>query len=193
MSCAFGPRTAEDRDGSRFNQLRIGMLFEDPKTRELLRRIVGRLCKDPFLADDLMQEGIIHLWMMEQERPAQTESWYLQSCRFHLNNEMQRGRSVDAFKRHGQRISIVLGETETEDWEIPCDEGFYSEISIREIFGMLEAALSPVEKRVLGLLERGLRVQQIAGRIGISHQAVSKHRAKIARLAAELGITLKPS
>src|SRR4051812_14322795 len=89
------------------------MLYEDHGTRESLRKIVCRISRDPALNDDLMQEGIIHLWMIEASRPEQTSSWYLQSCQFHLLNYMQSGRSMDAAKRCARRAPLPPEDTET--------------------------------------------------------------------------------
>ena len=70
------------------------MLIDDVRTRELLSRIVSRLSTNPTGRDDLMQEALVHLWLLEERRPGQRQSWYLQSCKFHLQNYIAAGRSV---------------------------------------------------------------------------------------------------
>ena len=49
-----------------------------------LRLIVERLTRNAALNGDLMQEALIHLWRLEEQRPGQSQHWYLRGCRFHL-------------------------------------------------------------------------------------------------------------
>src|SRR2546427_3728704 len=79
------------------------MLIDDARTRELLARIVHRLSSDSAIREDLMQEALVHLWLLEERRPGQRQSWYLQSCKFHLQNYITAGRSVDSPKRRSRK------------------------------------------------------------------------------------------
>src|SRR5713101_7652127 len=82
------------------------MLFEEPWMRKMLRRVVYRVKVDSISTDDLIQEGLIHLWRLERRSPGQTLSWYLQSCRFHLLHYVNAGRSVDVWKRRRLVVSF---------------------------------------------------------------------------------------
>src|SRR5438034_286985 len=84
------------------------MLFEQAETQKVLSRIVTQLSWHPAWHEDLMQEGMIHLWRSEDERPGQSPSWYLQSCQFHLRHHLARGRSVDSWKRQDHGMSLFL-------------------------------------------------------------------------------------
>src|SRR5438132_877048 len=88
------------------------MLVNDFRTVTTLRRIADSLASDASERDDLVQEALMHLWLMECRRPGQSISWYLQSCRFHLQHYLARGRSVDSKKRSASRTNL-LGTEET--------------------------------------------------------------------------------
>src|SRR5207249_7485062 len=88
------------------------MLIDDARTRELLSRIVFRLSADSAVRDDLMQEALVHLWLLEERRPDQRQSWYLQSCKFHLQNYISAGRSVDSPKRSRGRMTLLKDDEE---------------------------------------------------------------------------------
>src|SRR5262245_30172991 len=100
--------------------------MEDHRTLDGLRRIVCRMSSDPVLQQDLKQEGLVHLWRISKRKPVRTRSWYLQSCRFHLQHWLASGRSVDSPKRArgDRRISLdgadneaILGDTNGELFE----------------------------------------------------------------------------
>src|SRR6266404_3118644 len=75
------------------------MFVDEPATRLSLVRMIRKMTANPTLCQDLLQEALIHLWLTETRRPGQTESWYLQSCKFHLLHYLASGRSVDCTKR----------------------------------------------------------------------------------------------
>src|ERR687888_919930 len=75
------------------------MLIEDAGICRTLRKIISGLTADPVLQDDLMQEGLVRLWRLEEREPGHSRSWYLQNCRFHLQHWLASGRSVDSLKR----------------------------------------------------------------------------------------------
>src|SRR5260370_3039644 len=79
------------------------MYFEEPSIQDSLIHMIRRMTSNPTLRDDLLQEALIHFWLTESRRPGQTQSWYLQSCRFHLQHYLASGRSIDSTKpRAGQ-------------------------------------------------------------------------------------------
>ena len=75
------------------------MLINNASFRDEVRRIVNGFTKNVALQEDLLQEAMIHAWRVETEKPDRTRSWYLQSCRFHLQHWLALGRSVDSLKR----------------------------------------------------------------------------------------------
>ena len=171
------------------------MLIFNVKTRQKLWRIVRQICGDPAAHDDLMQEALLHLWQREIQTPAQTQSWYLQSCRFHLLSYLNRGRSVDSVKRrHDQCLpdeelelahSLLAGKANGES---PLDS-----VCVLDIVELLSKRLSAREQDVLTHLIEGSGPREIARKLSISHQSVSKHRRKLAALAIKMGIFPLPS
>lgn len=166
------------------------MLIDEARTREMLRRIVCRLSGDEGIREDLMQVATIHLWLIEARLTGQTVSWYLQSCKYHLQNLMASGKSIDAGKRRHGKV----------DWE--ADEAFATAVpvtradgenvvgwvSARDMLAQLTKQLSAKETDILGGVVSGLGSREIGRNLGMSHQAVAKHRRKIARQAMCMGI-----
>src|SRR5258708_38767198 len=72
--------------------------------RDCLERMIRRITDDLELRDDLLQEALLHLWQAQARRPNQTQSWYLQSCKFRLQHYLATGRSVDSAKRRRGRM-----------------------------------------------------------------------------------------
>jgi len=170
------------------------MLIFNTKTQQKLWRIVRQISRDSAAQEDLMQEALVHLWQQEVHRPAQTLSWYLQSCRFHLLNYLNRGRSVDSFK-HRQDQCPSSEEVEFAqflfarrgDSESPLDS-----VCALDIIELLSKKLSSREQDILAHLVQGSGPREIAKKLRISHQSVSKHRQKLAALAIKMGISPLP-
>src|SRR6185369_3514784 len=91
------------------------MLIEDTKIMESLWRIVSRLAADSAMQKDLMQEALVRLWRLENEKPGRTRSWYLQNCRFHLQHWLALGRSLDSFKRANGDNRVVIDTVAYEE------------------------------------------------------------------------------
>lgn len=72
----------------------------------------------------------------------------------------------------------------TEHWE--AETAVLAPGSDRELVDSLLPLLTPAEVRVLQGLRLGLDIGDIAQELGVSHQAVSKHRRSIAQLVAFL-------
>ncbi len=165
------------------------MLIFNSKTRQRLWRIVRQLSSNPAAQDDLMQEALLHLWQQEMEIPAQTESWYLQSCRFHMLSYLNRGRSVDSFKRRHDQCrtdeETELGQSPGENGE---SESPLDSLYVRDIVDLLSKRLNVREQDILAQLMQGAGPREIARKLSISHQSVSKHRQKLAALAIKMGI-----
>ena len=166
------------------------MLFEDRTIRAQLERIIARMSDCDTWRDDLLQEGLIHLWRMEEQRPNQKLSWYLQGCLFHLRRFIAIGRSVDSWKRR-QRV-IPLPIDEQGDWEfLPpdyVDGEFISEIGAQEAIEYLCQWLTASEKEVLACLAEGLAPHEISQKLRISCKTILRYRRRIARLTLRLGL-----
>ncbi len=164
------------------------MHVDEPRTKELLGRLVQNISSNPTLWDDLRQEALIHLWITEVRRPGQTRSWYLQSCKFHLLHYLASGRSVDSMKRRDGQMPCESQSEEPSDRLELVDPGasVLSFVSARELVSLLARRLLPLEKAVLDCLADGLGPREIGRRLKISHTMVIKHRCKIASLLARL-------
>src|SRR5690242_4704157 len=135
------------------------MLVHQKETRAVVRRIVFKLTADPALQDDLTQEALVHLWLREQQIPGQTQSWYLQSCRFFLQNFMRHGRSVDSAKHFGSACVSTDLEASMEKLDADGSLGQTSVqalVSTREILDLLSKWLTPTERLILFCLADGL-------------------------------------
>ena len=166
------------------------MVFEQRRTHGILRGVVRRLTQERTLQEDLIQEAIIHLWLRETERPGQSQSWYIQSCRFYLQNLLRKGRSVDSGK-HRPTPTLHDGSGEEEEQEEVnggIHDTLFALVCARDLVSVLSKWLSPVEKQVLNLGVDGLSLREIAVRLGLSHTTVNKYRRNIARLASRLGL-----
>jgi DNA-directed RNA polymerase specialized sigma24 family protein len=169
------------------------LLVEDPRVCALLRRLVSRLTVDQALRDDMMQECQIHVWWLERNRPGHTRSWYLQSCRFHLQHWLVRGRSVDSLKRAtgDKRVEIHgngVMETLPVEWHHTNAE-LVEVVSARDMVLTLAAHLKPSEHGVLRGLADGMSVRDIAKHLEIPYSTAIQCRRRIAALATRLGIS----
>lgn len=168
------------------------MLIDCAETVGILRQIVARAAADVSLREDLMQEALVHLWQQEQQHPGQRRSWYLQSCCYHLQNYLHRGCSVDSSKHCAACLlcwddnRIEVGDDETPDG----GAGVFAEVSAADMQAQLTKRLTPLQRRILALLNDGFSLRETAVRLLLSHSAVVKHRRKMALVAGSLGIGL---
>ena len=161
------------------------MLIDDARTRELLSRIVFRLSADSAIREDLMQEALVHLWLREARYPGQKRSWYLQSCRFHLQHYLQRGRSIDSRKR-GTGSAELPDEEETETPELIGQHDYAAQATVNDLVGVLSASLNSIEKQMLDCLLDGLTLREIASTLRISAPTALKYRRRIGDLFKRL-------
>jgi DNA-directed RNA polymerase specialized sigma24 family protein len=170
------------------------MLIDEVQTRELLCRIVRRLTADASLGEDLLQEALLHLWLLEEQRPGQSRSWYLQGCKYHLQNYMSAGKSIDSPKRKQGKLVFSSDFAEIDDFvsEPQLEAMIFAQISARDIISQLSSRLTAFEQSVLFHLAEGLRAREIAARLNVSHTTVIKHRRKIAAVALKMGIPRLP-
>src|SRR6266404_1241964 len=118
-----------------------GMESDHPALRESLIRMVHGVTRDAALRQDLMQEALLHLWLIQARRPAQTRSWYLQSCKFHLQHYLASGRSVDSTKRSAGQLQFAPNAE--EDFFDDSDAGntVFTSVSARDIISLLSRHL----------------------------------------------------
>jgi RNA polymerase sigma factor (sigma-70 family) len=165
----------------------MAMIFEQRRTSGLLRGMVRRLTTERTLEEDLIQEAIIHLWLREKEHPGQCQSWYIQSCRLHLQNYLRKGRSVDGSKRR-HAATLPITEVDQEYLEPRVDDSLLSLICARDLMAELSKWLTPSERHLLSLAHDGLSAREIGERLNLSHTSVIRHRRNIAALASRLRV-----
>jgi DNA-directed RNA polymerase specialized sigma24 family protein len=174
------------------------MSIDDLKTVERLNRIVGRLTSHPDLREELMQEALIHLWQVQEQQPGQSESWYLQSCRYHLQHFLVAGRSVDSPKRRAANVNASLnGEDDSNGFlieeTVECGVPILADISARDLIEATSQRLAARERAVLRCLAEEWKTCEIAQHLKISHPTVVKSRRKIARMLNQLtGVSRVP-
>jgi DNA-directed RNA polymerase specialized sigma24 family protein len=162
---------------------------DHPSIQKTLLCIVITLEHNSSLQDDLLQEALIHFWLIQRQRTGQSLSWYLQSCRFHLLNHLSRGRSVDAWKRRHAR-HVLQEECDPENtltFDVASDDTLMGSVTARDLIEVISQRIKPLERRTLSYLAEGFGVREIARKLHVSHQAVSKQRKRIATLAIQLG------
>src|SRR5260370_14116744 len=170
------------------------MYFEEPSIQDSLIHMIRRMTSNPTLRDDLLQEALIHFWLTQSRRPGQTRSWYLQSCKFHLQHYLASGRSIDSAKRRASELNFGDSPEDGEGFPDEADAGntVLTWVSAREIMSLLARHLSPSEKAVLDHLANGLGPREIGRELRISHTLVIRHRRRIASLLTGLGIASAP-
>jgi RNA polymerase sigma factor (sigma-70 family) len=156
--------------------------------RESLVQMIRRLTPNATLREDLLQEAMIHLWRIETRRPGQTRSWYLQSCRFHLQHYLNCGRSIDSSKRWRDQLPLSDYSDDAPNPGEQSDSGnsIFTCVSAREIMSLLTPHLTPQEKQVLVCLAEGLGPREIGRKLNLSHTMAIRHRRKIATLLKRL-------
>ena len=194
--CLVGPGTKRFRRGQTTGSTgREGraVFFEDSNVERLLRGLVRRCSGTAGLQEDLAQEARFCLWRLELQRPGQRRAWYLQGCRFHLQNYLRSGRSIDSTKRSGAQRFEAFDIEEPASELFEADASVWEEIYAHDLIDILSAQLGTQGKKVLLCLADGMTNREIARRQGISHTAVGKWRRKIALLALACGGGPRPS
>jgi len=165
-------------------------LIEDAPLWASLRKIVSGFTANPVVHQDLMQEGLIHLWRLEGAKPGQTRSWYLQACQFHVRHWLAAGRSLDSPKRAvaDKRVAIDESDSEVALPEYHTNGELFDTVSFRDTIATLATHLKSAEQGVLRGLAEDLTMVEIASKVGISYPTVLKYRSKIAALTIRLGI-----
>ena len=167
-------------------------LIEDPSLQASLQCLIAGLGREPALQEDLMQESLVHLWRVGRDYPGRTRSWYLQSCRYHVQHWLASGRSVDSPKRAqaDKRLAINGSDCEAALPEYHTNGEVFEAVSFRDVVSTLARHLKPRERVVLWGLVEGRAVSEIASKFGISRPTVIKYRRTIAALTIKLGAAL---
>ena len=171
------------------------MLYEDVQIQSVLWRMTARLTSDHHLRQDLMQDGLVHLWKIELHHPGNTTSWYLQSCEFHLRNVLRHGRSLDSPRRKGHfGISLSILSSILEDLiQFRYEECIVSEVHQAEIIRELSSQLSALDLAILKRLINGESTREIGRRLGRSAMAISKSRKRIRETVEQTGLEIGAS
>jgi DNA-directed RNA polymerase specialized sigma24 family protein len=169
------------------------MFADESGVRESLLRVIRRMTADVTLQDDLLQEALIHWWLMQNQRPGQTRSWYLQSVKFHLLHHLSAGRSIDSAKRrsgqfHAEDPADANGYDEEED----PGAGVVASVSVRDLLAQLFRRLVPQERTILQYLAEGWGAREIGRKLKMSHTMVLKHRRRIASVLVRLEMPSRP-
>jgi DNA-directed RNA polymerase specialized sigma24 family protein len=171
-----------------------GSLSEQPVMRKQLLAIAVRLKTDPVWGwEDLFQEGLLRLWHMQQKRPGQTVSWYLQNADHYLRNLLKGGRSLDSAKRRSGRVESALesdeGDEALEAAAAQKDDRYsMSQIYADEAVEELRCWLNRLDTPVFELLIQDRGTREIALLLRISSRDVIQRCREIAQQAKNLGI-----
>ncbi len=138
------------------------------------------------------RKAMVHLWLTETRRPGQTPSWYLQSCRFHLQHYLNSGKSIDSLRRWREQSRLPDYTDDDDTSNEPGDSGnsVFTYVSAREIVALLKLGLSAQEQAVLDCLADGLGTREIGRKLKLSHTMVIRHRRRIASLFTRLEMPL---
>jgi RNA polymerase sigma factor (sigma-70 family) len=164
------------------------MLVSDPRVRARLRSVARSIVVHSSDLDDVLQEMLIHLWRCELANPGQTESWYLQSCKFRGMDYLKRGRSVDS-KRRTDCILVSIhsdADDDTPFFEPPDVRDFRDELFAGDVLSLLRERLTLSQRAVLDAFAKGDSVSEVSESLGCSHQYISKQRKKIAHALANV-------
>jgi DNA-directed RNA polymerase specialized sigma24 family protein len=167
------------------------MHIDDPEVYERLAKLIQAKTKDSTLREDLNQEALVHLWLTEKENPGHTLSWYLQSCRFHIQHLLDSGRSLDSPKRRhlGCQITCDPAQDSALDQVFRLDANTHEHVDVQDLLAKLRGCLKPKDRLVLYLLADGYGIREIADALGLTHPAILKRVNRIALASANLGFS----
>jgi DNA-binding NarL/FixJ family response regulator len=173
---------------------RQGLSAEEPTVRRALELLVASMETNPHNREDLVQEAWIYFWSSEHLHSERTLCWHLRGVRFHLQNLMGSGRSLDSSKRSRAQAFFPAHGDEWDDWRdsLEFDEGFLSAVSARDIVSLLADRLNSRDRIILRELAEGQRPCEIAAKLNVSHAFVVQRRRQIAKRAIKLGINPLP-
>jgi DNA-directed RNA polymerase specialized sigma24 family protein len=180
-SARGSPSGCAPEDGTDRNP---SLLDVQPETCARLRRLVHKLCHDPNLFDELLQEALLCYWQAEASNPGQTASWYRQRCRFCIQDYLKKGHSVDCLKHR----CFTCQSDGSGALDPVADDDILQEICAADAFNELARELDATEQRILSFLKEELTLREIARELHTSHVTVMARRRHIAATAVGLGI-----
>lgn|ERR1043166_9033196 len=157
-------------------------------------RLIGMIktiTHDRHFQKDMFQEAIYHVILEEPKHADETESWWLDSCKWHVFDELiRKGRSVDALKR--RNLAFALDEVADLDNFTPeavtSADYVYSAVSAADILRQLTLRLDSLEANVLMALAEGHGVGETAARFGISRRTIVNYRKVFTAAAYQIGL-----
>ena len=96
---------------------------------------------------------------------------------------------MDSPKRRSQQVEFQVGFQADESEEnhlFGIQDSLLSEVSIRDLVGLLSQYLSNDERAVLHCLPEGLGPREIGRRLKMSHTMALRHRSRIAEVLTRL-------
>jgi len=169
------------------------MLAGDSKFHACLNSMIQTLTSNPHEHKDMFQEAIYHLLTYkpkEADNAEDTESWYVNECKLHLQNQSRMGRGVDARKR--RHLACPLDDAdESGDWTpegLIAKECVLAAVAATDIVRQLSLRLDSRQAEVLISLAEGYGVVETARRLGIDRRTVRKYRRIIVAAAAHIGL-----
>jgi RNA polymerase sigma factor (sigma-70 family) len=164
------------------------MLIDEPEILHLANGIVHGITHDTAVQEDLIQEALLHLWQDELRYPGHTRSWYLQHCRFQLIDYLRAGHSVDALKHRASGCAL---SADPDDFEPHAEylaslDDVAATASADDFFDELTRRLGPRGIAIVHDLVSEYSVPEIARELGVTEQAVRKHRRAIRAEARRL-------
>jgi len=97
-----------------------GQMVDEPTTHKALWRMVMTLEQNFHTRQDLLQEALIHFWLLERHHPSQRLGWYLRGVRFYLQHLRNSGCSLDSPRHSGARTEFAdeSGGGGTNGWTL---------------------------------------------------------------------------
>jgi len=160
------------------------MLIQNKNIQEKLKAIASTLSGNRTDPEDLMQEMMIHLWQTETKKPGMTDSWYLQSCKFHARDCVRKGKSVDVKTRPD--ITIVPWENRDEQsgnsFEPVDPHDFRSQLMVNDLADYVTRKLDGDMKIVFQGIQNEMNLSDISRSMSVCHQKISYSKKKIAQI-----------
>lgn len=149
-----------------------------PVLKRITRRLNGHFTF--FSDDDLLQEALIHLWVMFKNDTLsdKTDSYILQGCYFHLKNYIR--THIDKMKSIS--INTIIDEEDNALENLICSQnhGLFNDFDEKEHIAKLSSyGLSEREMTIIKLLMKGMTVREIAKKSGVSHVMIMKIKNRI--------------
>ena len=147
-------------------------MIQNKVVQSKLKAIARDLGNEKSDSEDLMQEMMIHLWKVEQDRPGMTESWYLQNCKFFARDLVCKGTSIDTRRR----TEVMLISKDGPDQQKivlskPVEQyDFRSELIVKELIARIMGKLGEAQRRVFRALLTGMTLTEI-GKKSTAHKA----------------------